>query len=219
MKVLASLRVHSSRSPDTDYEILHVENDGHQSVVVRLHRGEEILPAEIHVDDLAAFGAEWDRFVKEVLRRSGAKGPPISIERKPPEVPYIPVRKVKKTGALSPPAAAAAAAPAPVKIPQDHDVIAFQLSTPPTADSVMATVMSQPGHLVVVTPFAAVGKVEDYLASLKTGLVTEPTTFRPIVVRRPSGPQSMKKLTTDIAGGISRMLGEPGSVLWILPEA
>lgn len=213
MKVLASVRVRSSHGPETDYELLHVDIDGRQAVVVRLIRGEEIFPAEIHVDDLPSFGAEWDRFVKEVQRRRG--GAPISIERKPPEVPYIPARKVKKTGAPAPEAPPPPKAPA---FPEAHDIIAFQLSTPPTADSVMATVLTQPGHLVVVAPFTSVPKVEEFLASAKTGLVSKPETFLPIVVRRDAHTPS-KKLRTDVAAGITRMLGEPKSVLWILPEA
>ncbi|MBI2930174.1 MAG: hypothetical protein HYY16_00865 [Planctomycetes bacterium] len=153
---------------------------------------------------------------------------PVHKEKKksegPPVAPIIPgissapgsrkyfgkiIEDPQPVGVAAPPAE-------PKKLTIDrYEVIAFNLSAPPTADVLLRPVQSQSDELIVVAPMALVPKVEEFIKGVQAGTVKgRPTTFNPIVIRR----GDPKKLPAEIAGGIARMLGDPHSALWILPD-
>lgn len=106
-------------------------------------------------------------------------------------------------------------------VPDRYQVIGFNLSSPPTADGLMRPLQAATDHLIVVAPMTVAKKAEDFIKELKAGTVRgRPKDFEPIVVRRslPDGPIPSKKLRAELAGGIARLLGDPNSALWILPE-
>jgi len=168
--------------------------------------------------------------------------------RTDPTAPDIPIFKEKKKGQAPPPEApiipgVTAAGlgqrkyfgkiidapgpeePAPeretkARTPDKYQVIAFSLSSPPTADGLMKTIQSLTDHLIVVAPMSHAERVEDFIKGMKGGTVKgRPTEFNPIVIRRTAGePVTNKKLRAEVAGGIARMLGDTGAVLWIMPE-
>jgi len=119
----------------------------------------------------------------------------------------------------APPAAVPSAPPAPApRVPRHHQVIAFNLSTPPNAEGLLGHIAAHPQELIAVAPVSIASKVETYLHQLKSGKATgPPSSFSPIVVRYPTN-FSAKKLRAELATAVIRMLGEMNTSLWIIPE-
>lgn len=127
----------------------------------------------------------------------------------------------RKGAAPPPPPAPPPDEPKKPKIPDEIQVIGFNLSAPPSADGLMKALEAQPRHLIVVAPAIVATRAEDFIRDLKSGAIHgAPTTFSPIVIRRTStkGATAAKKLKAELAAGISRLLGDMNSALWIMPE-
>jgi hypothetical protein len=152
-----------------------------------------------------------------VISASGGRFGPKGAN--PDAAPIISMGSKKASAPASPPPAAAEEARRPV-VPDQYQVIGFNLSAPPTADGLMRPIQAHPDQLIIVAPMAVARKAEDFVRELKAGSAKgRPTTFAPIVIRRrDGGPVPHKKLRAELAGGIARMLGDPNSALWILPE-
>jgi hypothetical protein len=105
---------------------------------------------------------------------------------------------------------------------KSYEIISYNLSSPPSPDSLVRTIEGAPAKLVVVARFDLVRKVEDYLkkATEAGGRALPTSDFSTIVVdREKRKPGSTGKLKAALAGGLARMLGTPKAVLWIPPEA
>ncbi len=180
-----------------------------------------------------------DRDAQAALEKVRRQGPPPAAGPPPAETPFIIAASggrfgardkaasasvspgPRKSAAPSAPPAPPAEEPRKPRVPDDCQVIGFNLSTPPTADGILRALQAQPESLVVVAPMAVAKKAEDFIRDLKSGAAWgNPTSFSPLVVRRGSSrnPVAVKKLRAELAGAIARMLGDPNSALWILPE-
>lgn len=110
------------------------------------------------------------------------------------------------------------AVPGIPEVPKDYQVIGFHLSTPPTAEGLLAHIAAHPHDLIVVAPAAVAAKAETYINEVKSGRVSgPPAAFSIVVVRHPEN-FSYKKLRAELASALLRMLGELNSAVWILPE-
>jgi hypothetical protein len=172
----------------------------------RIHKetpGSPSVPQEMQGPVISASGGRFGPRIKASAPEI-SMGPRKAVSPPPPPATAAPAEEVKKP-----------------RIPEEIQVIGFNLSNPPNADGLLKVLQSQPNHLVVVAPAAVARRAEDFIADLKSGAISgAPTTFSPIVLRRASmkGATTSKKLRAELAAGIARLLGDLNSALWIMPE-
>jgi hypothetical protein len=224
-------------------------NATRESILLRLASGETPLtdrPVEILAQDLPAVHAEWNRFVSSVLARRADSGDPAAraalqkLEKadEPEEqivisasggrfgpkgkAPDAPIFSAGPRKAAAPPPPQPAPEPAPSKpsFPEDIQVVAFPISSPPGADDLVRLAAAQPKQLVIVAPEPVAHRVRKFVEDMKRGVQGPPTTFTPVVLRRTlqGRPVVHKALRGQIAAGLARILGDMNSALWILPE-
>jgi hypothetical protein len=100
-----------------------------------------------------------------------------------------------------------------------HELIGFNISSPPTVDRLLRVIEARPQDGLVVAAMSLVPKVEEFLRRLQAGTAKgRPTEFVPIVLRRGgSGAPAQKKLKAELTVGLTRILSSLDSVLWIVP--
>jgi hypothetical protein len=268
VRILASVRLASGRSPGHDYELVHAvvrsspdSEETRESVLLRRVRDGSSLEEhalEIDVQDLAGFHSNWTRFLTDVLWRraeagdddshaalkkiqsSGAPAPAAPPAQAPPVISASGGRfgdRAKKSELVfqssmgskkasgSPPAPTQPSPLSPEKpdafaIPEDFQVVGFNLSSPPTVDGILRLLEAQPGCLVVVAQKTVAERAEEYIRRRQSGVVKgEPDSFSPIVVERTKQriPAAQKKFRSSLAGGLARAAGDLNSAVWIPP--
>jgi hypothetical protein len=267
VRILASVRLASGRSPGHDYELVHAvlkpspdSEETRESVLLR-RVGDGSLAdehaLEIDVKDLAGFQSNFTRFVTDLLWRRAeagdddshaalkkiqasngpapaappAEGPPVisasggrfGDRAKKSELVFQSSMGSKKASG-PPPGSPQAPSLVPEKpdafaIPEDFQVVGFNLSSPPTVEGILRLLEAQPGFLVVVAQKAVAERAEEYIRRRQSGAVGEPDSFSPIVVERTKQriPAAQKQFRSSLAGGIARAVGDLNSAVWIPP--